>query len=160
MVNANISLRAALHDFYEDYAACVDSFELSEWPSFFTEDGRYRVISAENHKAGLPLAPIYCDGQGMLKDRVTALRETSVYEQRMLRHFVSGVRVLGRDDEGRIRATANFLIIEALPDQEPQVNMVGRYVDLVVERGDGFLLKERFCVYDNWRIRNSLIMPV
>ncbi|MBV7486702.1 aromatic-ring-hydroxylating dioxygenase subunit beta [Bordetella sp. BOR01] len=153
------TLRSALRDFYDDYAHCLDTFDLQRWPDFFTEDCRYRVLSAENYDAGLPLSLIYCDGRNMLKDRVTALKETTVYEPRHLRHFVAGVRVLGQED-GLIRATANFMILESLSDQEPVVNMVGRYVDALVETGQGFLLKERYCVHDNYRVRNSLIIPI
>ena len=158
-VQSDPTLRAALRDFYEDYAACLDAMELERWPDFFTEDCRYRVLSAENYDAGLPLSAIYCDNHNMVRDRVTALRETTVYEPRHLRHFISGVRVLSRED-GVIHATANFLILECLTDAEPVVNMVGRYVDAIVETEDGFLLKDRSCVHDNYRIRNSLIIPI
>ncbi|WP_428565295.1 aromatic-ring-hydroxylating dioxygenase subunit beta [Ramlibacter sp.] len=153
------ALRAALRDLYEDYAATLDDVDLERWPTYFTEDCRYRVLSAENYDAGLPLSLIYCDGMNMLKDRVTALRETTVYEPRFLRHFISNVRVRSRED-GIIKATANFMIVESLADDEPALNMVGRYVDTLVETDDGFLFKDRFCVHDNYRVRNSLIIPV
>lgn len=155
----NAQLRAALRDFYEDYAACLDEMELERWPDFFVEDCRYRVLSRENHDLGLPLSLIYCDGRNMLKDRVTALRETTVYEPRSLRHFMSGVRVISTENS-LIRCQANFTILESLSDREPVVNLVGRYLDAIVETDDGFLLKDRYCVYDNYRIRTSLIIPV
>lgn len=154
-----ILTRAALRDFYEDYAACLDAVELERWPDFFVENCRYRVLSRENYDAGLPLSLIYCDGRNMLKDRVTALRETTVYEPRSLRHFVSCVRPVSFEG-GRIRAEANFAIMESLSDREPEVNMVGRYIDTLVGTDDGYLLEDRWCVCDNYRIRNSLIIPV
>jgi hypothetical protein len=40
------------------------------------------------------------------------------------------------------------------------VSLVGRYLDTIVETEAGFLLKDRCCVIDNYRIRNSLIIPV
>ncbi|MBT0134853.1 ring-hydroxylating dioxygenase subunit beta, partial [Listeria seeligeri] len=52
------SLRARLRDFYDDYAYCLDEDRLEEWPDFFTEDCHYRVLSRENHDAGLPLGLI------------------------------------------------------------------------------------------------------
>lgn len=152
-------LRAALRDFYEDYAACLDAGDLERWPDFFVEGCRYRVLSKENHDAGLPLSLIYCDGRDMLIDRVTALRESTVFEPRALRHFLSCVRPLEVDGD-RIRAEANFAILECLSDRDPIVNMVGRYVDTLVETDEGFLIKDRWCVYDNYRIRTSLIVPV
>ncbi|MFZ4758322.1 MAG: aromatic-ring-hydroxylating dioxygenase subunit beta [Burkholderiaceae bacterium] len=153
------ALRARLRDFNDDYAACLDAVELERWPDFFVEDCRYRVLSRENHDAGLPLSLIYCDGRNMLKDRVTALRETTVYEPRALRHFVAGVRVVSTDGP-RVRAEANFLIVESLSDREPTVNLVGRYLDTLLETDAGLLLQDRWCVVDNYRIRTSLIIPV
>jgi anthranilate 1,2-dioxygenase small subunit len=154
-----LMLRAALREFNEDYAACLDADELERWPDFFVEDCRYRVLSKENHDAGLPLSLIYCDGRGMLLDRVTALRESTVFEPRSLRHFISGVRPVAIEGE-LIRTEANFAILECLSDRDPIVNMVGRYLDTLVRTDDGFLLKDRWCVYDNYRIRTSLIVPV
>ena len=152
------ALRAALRDFHDDYISCLDSGELERWPDFFVEDCRYRVLSRENHDAGLPLSLIYCDGRDMLLDRVTALRETTVFEPRSLRHFVSAVRVHGVAGP-LIRAEANFMIVESLSDRDPVVNMAGRYLDTFVETAEGLLLKDRWCVHDNYRIRTSLIIP-
>lgn len=154
-----LMLRAALREFHEEVAACLDADELERWPDFFVEDCRYRVLSKENHDAGLPLSLIYCDGRGMLLDRVTALRESTVFEPRSLRHFISGVRPVAVEG-GLIRTEANFAILECLSDRDPIVNMVGRYLDTLVRTDDGFLLKDRWCVYDNYRIRTSLIVPV
>lgn len=152
------ALRARLRDFYDDYAFCLDEGQLERWPGFFTQDCRYRVISRENYDEDLPHATMYCDGIAMIKDRVTALRETTIYEPRSLRHIVGGVHVLAIEGE-LIRSQANFAIFESLSDREPQVNMVGRYIDTVARSGSGFLFKDRFCVFDNYRIRTSLIIP-
>ena len=158
-VQSYAALRGRLRDFYDDYTFYLDDGQLERWPQFFTEDCRYRVISRENYDDQLPHATLYCDGMNMLKDRVTALRETTIYEPRSLRHLVGGLQVLGIEGE-LIRATANFAIFESLSDREPVVNMVGRYIDAIVRSGDGFLFKDRFCVFDNYRIRTSLIIPV
>jgi len=152
------ALRARLRDFYDDYAYCLDEDQLERWPDFFAEDCRYRVISRENYDDGLPHATLYCDGINMVKDRVTALRETTVYEPRSLRHLVGVVQVLGVEGD-LIRSQANFAIFESLSDREPQVNMVGRYIDTVLRDGDRLRFKDRFCVFDNYRIRTSLIIP-
>ena len=63
-------------------------------------------------------------------------------------------------DDHTIRAEANYAILECLSDRDPIVNMVGRYLDVLVRTDDGFRLKDRWCVYDNYRIRTSLIVPV
>lgn len=152
--------RAELRDFYEDYAACLDAEALAEFPSFFTEDAKYQVISRENHDDGLEHAPIYCSSRAMIEDRVMATIEAALYQPRSLRHFISGVRILGEEEEGEVHVQANFLIIESLVEKEPEILMVGRYLDRVVRENGALKFRERTCVYDNYRIRTTLVIPV
>jgi anthranilate 1,2-dioxygenase small subunit len=152
-------LRAELRDLYDDYASSLDEMDLDAWSGFFTDDCTYRVISFENYSQDLPLALIECRGIGMVRDRVAAIRKTAVYEPRLLRHFVSGVRVDGVEKEV-VAARANFLIAENLSDREPQIAMVGRYLDRLVRIGKALRFRERLCVVDNHRIRTSLVVPV
>ena len=151
--------RAELRDFFDDYGACLDAEALGEFPAFFTEDAKYQVISRENHDDGLEHAPIFCLGRAMIEDRVMATIEAALYQPRSLRHFVSGVRIVG-EDQGEVRTEANFLIVESLVEKEPEILMVGRYLDRVVREGDGLKFRERTCVYDNYRIRTTLVIPV
>ena len=153
------ALRAELRDLYDDYASCLDEMDLDSWCGFFTDDCTYKVISFENYSEGLPLALIECRGIGMVRDRVAAIRETTVYEPRLLRHLVSGARVDGVAGDV-VAARANFLIAESLSDREPQIAMVGRYLDRLVRIGGALKFRERFCVCDNYRIRTSLVVPV
>ena len=152
-------LRAELRDLYDDYASALDEMDLDAWSGFFTADCTYKVISFENHSQDLPLALIECRGIGMVRDRVAAIRETAVYEPRQLRHFVSGVRV-DRAEGEVVAARANFLIAESLSDREPQIAVVGRYLDRLVRVGTALRFRERLCVVDNYRIRTSLVVPV
>jgi anthranilate 1,2-dioxygenase small subunit len=95
----------------------------------------------------------------MVRDRAAATRDCTVYEPRYLRHFINGVRVTAV--EGRtIRAKASFLVVESVSDKEPYVHMVGQYFDTIVQSEAGLKLKERVCVFDNYRIYNSLVFPV
>jgi anthranilate 1,2-dioxygenase small subunit len=152
-------LRHELRDFYEEYAVCLDEDELERWPDFFTEDCSYRVTTGENYDQKLPYGLIYCINKNMLKDRLMALRQTTMFEPRSLRHFISALRVRQVDGD-TIQAQANFAILESLSDREPVINMVGRYIDTIVRTPDGFLFKDRDCIADNYRIRTSLIIPV
>jgi anthranilate 1,2-dioxygenase small subunit len=159
MSTADSPLRAQLRDFNDDYASALDDGDFDAWAGFFTDDCRYRVVSLENWRDQLPLSTIDCLGIGSVRDRVAALRETAVYEPRTLRHLVSGVR-LGSAGAGEIAAQASFAIFESLSDRETHVFLTGRYLDRLVREGDTLRLRERVCVYDNYRIRTSLIFPV
>jgi len=155
----NSDLEDRLRRFYEDYTACLDDGEFERWPSFFTEEAQYQIISRENHQRGLPMAAMSCDGIGMIKDRVTALVKVLVYEPRYWRRYVTSVRVLSAG-KGLIKSRANFLLLEAMLDREPQINMLGQYIDAIVEGEDRFLIQDRRCVYDNARILTTLLAPV
>src|SRR3546814_8669545 len=90
----------------------------------------------------------------MIEDRVTATVEAALYQPRSLRHFISGVRIVG-EDGGEVRTEANFLIIESLVEREPRLLMVGRYLDRVVREDEALKFRERTCVFDNYRIQRS-----
>lgn len=156
---ADAALRQELRDLYEEVGDLLDDDRVESLPSYFTDDCLYKVTSRENHDQGLPAGTIFCDGIGMLRDRILAIRETQVYEPRSWRHFISGVRVLDVDGD-TIRARANVLVTESMSDAEPSVFMVGRYLDTLVRRDGRLLFRERIVVCDNHHVRRSLIMPI
>src|SRR5215216_5409815 len=86
-------LQVAVERLHARYAQTLDSDQLEDWPNFFTEDGRYRITTAENEERGLPLPVLYCEGRGMMRDRVQSLRHANIYEPQRYRHMVSGVLV-------------------------------------------------------------------
>jgi len=157
---ARSALRAELRDLYDDYAAALDDLDFARWTSFFADDCVYRVVSQENFKEKLPLSTIACQGLGSLRDRAAAIRETTVFEPRTMRRMVSGVRVNALHEDGTIEAQANFAVFESLCDREPHLFMVGRYLDRLVRQDDRLLLRERVCVFDNYRVRTSLVYPL
>lgn len=150
---------AAIRDFYDEVAECLDDDEIERFPSYFVNDCIYQVVSRENYARGLPQAAMLCDGLGMLRDRVTALRETQVYVPRIWRHFISGVRVTN-DEERELYVRANFMVTESMSDQNPTVFLVGEYQDVLVRDGTGFKFRQRLAIYDNHHVVRSLIVPV
>ena len=170
---AEIARRLELHDLYTEYAECLDSDALERWPEFFTDDCRYRIISAENYEAGLPLGLIYATSKNMLHDRVSALREANIYEPQRYRHIVSGIRVSGgnrtaavppqragrrRPDE--LDVTANFVVIRTMQDGAMIVFAAGRYIDNVVRGDAGFLFARKDVVLDSRQIDTLLAIPL
>ncbi|GAA4340533.1 hypothetical protein GCM10023144_40330 [Pigmentiphaga soli] len=152
------ALRAELRDLYDDYAAALDDFDLPRWATFFTDDCHYRIVSLENFKEGLPISTVACRGIAMIHDRIAALGVTAVFEQRVVRHIVGGVRLLEAGSE--IVSQGNFALFESQSDRESQLLLVGRYLDRIVRQGGALKFRERVCVYDNYRIRTSLVYPV
>lgn len=154
-----LTLQLDLETLYADYAECLDDGELERWPEFFIDDGSYQIIPRENFDRHLPLAVMRCESKGMLLDRVAAMRRTSVYAPRTMRHVVSTVRVIG-NDAGVVRARANYAVFETPLDEPTRVFNTGYYLDRLV-RLDGVLkFAERLCVFDSVLIPGSLIYPL
>ena len=151
-------LRREVEDIYAEYVACLDEGELERWPEFFTEECLYQVIPRENYERQLPLALMLCESKGMLKDRVAAVRQTSVYGPRILRHLVSSLRVQAVEEA--VTAQANFALFETTLDEPTRLFNAGRYFDRLVRVDGGLKFKEKRCVLDGAVIRGSLIYPI
>ena len=154
-----LRLRLELEDLYTAYAAALDDGDLERWPEFFTAQCRYEIIPRENFERGLPLAVMRCESNGMLRDRVDALRRASVYGPRALRHLISGVRIIAVD-AGVIRAQANYAVLQTRPDEETTVFNAGRYLDRLVREAGALRFQERLCVFDSVLVPGSLVFPI
>src|SRR5579864_4473841 len=111
----DIARRLEIEQLYAGYVGCLDSDQLEEWPEFFTEDCTYRITSAENYEAGLPLGLIYATSKNMLRDRVSALREANIYEPQRYRHLVGSVQI-EKEERDTLDTTANFLVVRTMQD--------------------------------------------
>jgi anthranilate 1,2-dioxygenase small subunit len=151
--------RLELEQLYTDYVHCLDADELERWPDFFTEDCFYRVTSAENFEAGLPLGLIHATSRNMLRDRVSALREANIYEPQRYRHLVSSIRIVG--DRGEtIDLVTNFLVVRTMQEGDMALFAAGRYVDRVVCAGEGWKFARKEVVLDSRQIDTLLAIPI
>ncbi len=156
---AAIARRLELHDLYAAYAECLDSDALERWPEFFTEDCRYRITSAENYEAGMPIGLIYATSKNMLHDRVSALREANIYEPQRYRHLVSGIAI-ARQGDGELDSTASFAVIRTMQDSAMSLFAAGRYLDRVVRGADGWRFARKEVVLDSRQIDTLLAIPL
>jgi 3-phenylpropionate/cinnamic acid dioxygenase small subunit len=152
-------LRLELEELYAEYVACLDEERMEEWPEFFSDDVVYRIIPRENFERGLPIATLHCESKGYLKDRVVAIRQTSVYAPRYVRRLVSNIRVLGWRDEA-LHVRANYAAFETLRDELTRVFSVGRCHDTLVVADGRLKFKEKLVIFDSELIPNSLIYPL
>ena len=158
-MNAEIELRLNVSDLYASYSACLDAGRFDDWPEFFTEDCRYRVVSRENHERNLPLGTMDLQSRGALLDRVYAVQSTLFHAPYYQRHIVGPVRILGREGE-TILAEANYLVIRTKRDQPSEVFNAGRYLDRIVAVQQGLRFADKICIFDSELIPNSIIYPL
>src|ERR1700720_5023979 len=122
-----VARRLELEQLYTDYAHCLDADELERWPDFFTKDCFYRITSAENYEAGMPVGLIHATSRNMLKARVSALREANIYEPQRYRHLVSSVKVV-EEKAAKIELSANFLVGRTMQEGDMSQFAAGGYL--------------------------------
>jgi anthranilate 1,2-dioxygenase small subunit len=152
-----LALRGAVEDLYARYAHALDAGRLEEWPNLFTEDGRYRITTAENEERGLPAPVLYAEGRPMLRDRVASLRHANIYEPQRYRHMVSSV-LLTSEANTVVNSTANFLVIRIMQDGDALLFASGRYVDRI--RIPEMQYEDRVVVCDSRRFDTLLAIPL
>ncbi len=158
-MNAEIELRLNVADLYASYSACLDAGRFDDWPEFFTEDCRYRVVSRENHDRNLPLGTMDLQSRGALLDRVYAVQSTLFHAPYYQRHIIGPARILSREGE-TILAEANYLVIRTKRDQPSEVFNAGRYLDRIVAVQQGLRFADKLCIFDSELIPNSIIYPL
>ena len=138
-------------DLFAAHGDLLDEERLNEWTDLFTDDCLYLVIPRENVERGLPLAAIRCESRGYLKDRVVAVRETSMYAPRSQRHVIGAAR-----EQADGAMTASYAVFQTLADQPTKVFSTGRYEARIV---DGRFAELR-CIYDSTLVDNSIVKPL
>ena len=152
-------LRFAVADLYADYAACLDEGKFGDWPDFFTDDCRYRIVPRENHDRGLPLGTLDLRSRGALLDRVYGVESTLFHAPYYQRHIVGPVRITGYDGDVLL-TEASYLVIRTKRDLPSDLFNTGRYIDRIVGSPDGLRFAEKLCVFDSELIPNSMIYPL
>jgi anthranilate 1,2-dioxygenase small subunit len=158
-LTSDLVLRLRVEALYGEYAQTIDDDRLEDWPALFVESGKYQVTTRENYDKGLLLAMMYCDGRGMMNDRVSALRLANIYEPQVYCHLISGVRVLESTSE-EISAQANFVVIRTMPEGQQTIFACGRTFDRIVEAEGRLVFKSRLVVLDSRQVDTLLVIPI
>jgi anthranilate 1,2-dioxygenase small subunit len=151
--------RAQIEELLARYSHTIDNDALETWPDFFLADGQYLVTTRENHVKGWPVGIMYCDGQGMMQDRVTGLRQAIVFEPHVYRHVV-GSLLIGAEDDGSYAVESNFHILRTGADGTIITYGCGRYLDEIVVQDGKMRFRKRTVVLDSSRIDTLLVIPL
>jgi anthranilate 1,2-dioxygenase small subunit len=151
--------RLELEALYTDYVHCLDADELECWPDFFTEDCFYRITSAENYEAGMPLGLIHATSRNMLKDRVSALREANIYEPQRYRHLVSSIKII-KDRGDALDLVVNFLVVRTIQEGDMTIFAAGRYLDQIRRQGEAWRFARKTVVLDSRQVDTLLAIPI
>jgi len=149
--------RQVIEDLIHAVARALDDDRLEAFPTFFTEDGTYKVASRFNVERGLPLAQINCTSRGMIADRILSLRKANVYPAQRYRHLISGILVGEGPPIFTVRS--NYLVVRII-DEGASLYSSGEYRDRVRLEGGRALLEERIVVFDGRSIDSLLAIPL
>jgi anthranilate 1,2-dioxygenase small subunit len=142
-----------------EYGRCIDDDRLEDWPDHFHGSCVYKITTAANHREGLEGAIIFANSKGMLRDRVSALREANIYERQSYRHILGQPSILHESD-GEVRSETSFLVARIVQDGDTDIFATGRYLDLYkIEQGK-VRLNERVVVCDSSRIDTLMALPL
>ena len=156
----DIALYLKVQELNARYGRTIDEDRLEAWPDFFTEDARYRVITAENLEQGLPLAMIYANSRAMLRDRVRALREANVYEAQRYRHLL-GPPLLDPVEGSIVRAQTSFMVARIMHTGETMLFATGCYEDRILfESSKEPCFVEKLVVLDSRQVDTLLAIPL
>jgi 3-phenylpropionate/cinnamic acid dioxygenase small subunit len=148
-----------VQDINARYVEAIDDDRLEAWPDFFADDGRYRITTAENVAAGLPLSLMYATSRAMLRDRVRALREANVYESQRYRHVLGAPRIAGVEG-AQIIARTPFLVARVMHTGETMLFATGCYEDRVVTDGEATHFAAKTVILDSRQIDTLLAIPL
>lgn len=152
-------LRFEAEELLDRYVQCLDEDRLEEWPEFFSDNALYKIISRVNVERNYPIATMMCDSKGMMKDRVVAIRNASVFSQRYLRHLVSNVRVTGQEGDAHI-VKSNYVVLQTVQGEETKVFNAGQYVDKIILNNGSAKFAEKVVIYDTIQIPGLLVVPI
>jgi 3-phenylpropionate/cinnamic acid dioxygenase small subunit len=153
-----VQLQHVVERLHARYAHALDADKLEDWPNFFTENGTYRITTAENEERGLPLPVLYAEGRPMLRDRVASLRHANIYEPQRYRHLVSSVLV-ERISDHSASSVASFIVVRIMENGESLLFASGRYVDRIALAPEP-LYEERVVICDSRRFDTLLAIPL
>jgi anthranilate 1,2-dioxygenase small subunit len=151
-------VREAIEDFLAAYAEAIDDWQIERWPRFFAEDGVYQIITRESFDAGLPVGILYCDGRGMMEDRVNALRTANIYEPHSYRHLLGRPRI--EADGDRFATHSNFCVFRIGQDGDTVTFATGRYMDRLRRENGALCFERRLVVLDSRRVDILLVLPL
>ena len=141
------------------YAKAIDDGRFEDWTGFFLDPCLYKITMAENVARGYEGGLIYADSRAMLQDRVTALRQVSVYERQRYRHII-GLPTILEEVKSTIRAETPFLVVRIMRTGEMDLFATGRYDDRVAHDGGVLRFRQRIAICDSARIDTLLAIPL
>ena len=154
-----LEVRDQIENFLVRTAHLIDADKLEAWPELFSADAVYEITTRENLEKNRPIGIMYCEGRGMLQDRILAMRTANIFEKHTYCHLLGRPEIT---DEGgkRYAVRSNFTVHRTMYTGSMELFTVGRYDDLIsLESGEPVFIK-RQVVLDPRSLDTLLVIPL
>lgn len=141
------------------YAHAIDTDKLEDWPGFFADPCTYVITTEDNHREGLEAGVVFANSHGMLRDRISALREANIYERQSYRHILGAPLILSQAGE-MVESETPFIVARIMRTGQTDLFVTGRYIDTYVIAGGKAKLQKRLVVCDSSRFDTLLAIPL
>ncbi|MDE2580508.1 MAG: aromatic-ring-hydroxylating dioxygenase subunit beta [Rhodospirillales bacterium] len=153
------ALRARIEDFLAEIARLIDDDAVECWPEAFAEDATYRIIPRDAFEAGQPVGILSCEGRGMMRDRVLALRTANIFEPHRTCHVLGRPRLTPATD-GTIEARSTFALYRTQQGGRTELFAAGKYLDRIIERDGALRLASREVVLESGQVDILIVLPI
>ena len=141
------------------YCSSIDNYDLDLWPTFFTVQCLYRILTRTDFEAGRDFGIWYCENRDMLIDRVNAIKSVNVFEPHVYRHVIGPTEIVAVDAKD-VTCETSYLVVRTTYEGDMQVFSAGRYIDRVVADASSALLRSRTVVTDSCRFDTLVALPI
>ncbi|MGC8477265.1 MAG: aromatic-ring-hydroxylating dioxygenase subunit beta [Acetobacteraceae bacterium] len=157
MISADLATRAEALLLAAAHA--IDDDALESWPDFFTPEAQYRIIPRDGYAAGEPIGILSCQGQGMMRDRILALRTANIFEPHRFCHVLSRP-VLTPAPGGAVQSRCNFALFRTQQAGSSELFAAGRYLDRIEPHEGALRLAARDVVLESRRVDILIVLPI
>ena len=148
-----------IEDLLARYVHTIDDDSLEDWPDLFANECSYNILPADGYETGKPIGYMYCASQGMLRDRVIALRKANIYEPHRFRHMLGAVRMLGAE-AGAVRVQSSVTVTRIMEAGDLALFATGKYLDRVIVENGEPRFKEKLMILDSDCLDSLLVIPL
>ena len=111
----------------------------------------YQIITRESHDAGLPIGILYCNGRGMMEDRVQRAAHRQHLRAARLSPHARPAAAIETYERWLRHVRSNFCVFHIAQDGDTVTFATGRYLDRIVRDGDALRFSSRRVVLDSRR---------
>ena len=150
----------AVENLVHEWARAIDENRVEAICDLMLPEGRYTVQSRFNADRNLPHALMDAHSAAQLRDRIKSMRLANIYEPQHYRHVISGVQIVGGDEQS-LQVRSSFLVVRTLDlDGDMKLFAAGQCEDVVDVTGPQPLFRSRRFKLDSRVVETLMVIPL